>query len=382
MPAKEARGTASQKAVAAPQAERWHSQALPKARQRNSSPAGPRKVEAVTKAAPDDGKKLDPVTTSGVGAPLAMAGWIALLVATQMVMLIYTKRCTDRAGLPLLLCLAQFVTSASLSAVASVVWIRRIPLMPRTLWPIIVPLSVVWTAGFVLFNASASQMSPALVSLVRCMEPLATVLVGFAIGERYSWRVLATLIPICGGVVLASFKGGVLSVLGISLALVSNLSFCGRPFFTQQLKQHKDNKLNDLGVFFNVTSVAVLVLPAFVFLLEGSEISPQLQQLSAAGQLSQYAGDLLGSSIFFFLYQLTQLIVMSKLTPLAFSVLTPVVKAFMIVACSLYFGDPFGILSALGVVVSTSGGYLFTLARSAEGKKAKSTPDGEAKKSD
>eukprot|EP00930_Biecheleria_cincta_P104223 TRINITY_DN96410_c0_g1_i1.p1 TRINITY_DN96410_c0_g1~~TRINITY_DN96410_c0_g1_i1.p1 ORF type:complete len:380 (+),score=67.44 TRINITY_DN96410_c0_g1_i1:40-1179(+) len=353
----------------------------PKARQRNSSPAGPRQAGAASKAAHEDDKKADAVATGGVHAALAMAGWIALLVGTQMVMLIYTKRCTDRAGLPLLLCLAQFITSASLSAAASVASIGRIPLMPRTLWRIIVPLSVVWTAGFVLFNASASRMSPALVSLVRCMEPLATVFVGFALGERYSCRVLATLIPICGGVGLASFKGGVLSVAGISLALLSNLSFCGRPFFTQQLKQHRDNKLNDLGVFFNVTGVAVVLLPVFVFLLEGVEILPQLQRLSAAGQLFQYGGDLLASSIFFFLYQLTQLVVMSKMTPLAFSVLTPVVKAFMIVACSLYFGDPFGMLSAVGVVVSTSGGYLFTLARSADGKKSKST-QGEAKKSD
>eukprot|EP00933_Yihiella_yeosuensis_P029862 TRINITY_DN23514_c0_g1_i2.p2 TRINITY_DN23514_c0_g1~~TRINITY_DN23514_c0_g1_i2.p2 ORF type:complete len:100 (+),score=17.99 TRINITY_DN23514_c0_g1_i2:55-354(+) len=58
--------------------------------------------------------------------------------------------------------------------------------------------------------------------------------------------------------------------------------------------------------------------------------------------------------------------VMSKLGPLAFSVLTPIVKAFMIVACSLYFGDPFGFLSAIGVAISTGGGYLFTLAKNAD----------------
>lgn len=32
------------------------------------------------------------------------------------------------------------------------------------------------------------------------MEPLATVCVGFALGHRFSWQVLVTLLPICGGV--------------------------------------------------------------------------------------------------------------------------------------------------------------------------------------
>ncbi|CAE8641869.1 unnamed protein product [Polarella glacialis] len=246
--------------------------------------------------------------------------------------------------------------------------------MPRTLWSIIVPLSLVWTAGFVLFNASASRMSPAVVSLVRCMEPLATVAVGFLIGERYSWRVLVTLIPICGGVALASFRGGVLSAAGICLALLSNVSFCGRPFFTQQLKLRKsENPLDDLGVFFNVTFVATLTLPVFVFLFEGTLIQSAVQRLSEEGVLVQFGADMMMSSIFFFLYQFIQLMVMSKLTPLAFSVLTPVVKAFMIVACSLHFGDPFGLLSAVGVAISCGGGYLFTLARGADGTRAAST---------
>ncbi|CAE8641223.1 unnamed protein product [Polarella glacialis] len=180
--------------------------------------------------------------------------------------------------------------------------------MPRTLWSIIVPLSLVWTAGFVLFNASASRMSPAVVSLVRCMEPLATVAVGFLIGERYSWRVLVTLIPICGGVALASFRGGVLSAAGICLALLSNVSFCGRPFFTQQLKLRKsENPLDDLGVFFNVTFVATLTLPVFVFLFEGTLIQSAVQRLSEEGVLVQFGADMMMSSIFFFLYQFIQL---------------------------------------------------------------------------
>jgi len=51
---------------------------------------------------------------------------------------------------------------------------------------------------------------------------------------------------------------------------------------------------------------------------------------------------------------------MSRMSPLAFSVLTPVVKALVIVACSVVFGDAFTFWSAAGVIISTGGGYLFS----------------------
>lgn len=70
--------------------------------------------------------------------------------------------------------------------------------------------------------------------------------------------------------------------------------------------------------------------------------------------------DAIASSVFFFLYQYSQLSVMSKISEMEFSILTPVVKAVMIFACSLYFGDPFGWRSLVGICITTGGGYCFT----------------------
>ena len=49
----------------------------------------------------------------------------------------------------------------------------------------------------VLFGWLRSPTLPVLRS--GCMEPVATVAVGFALGHLYRWQVLATLLPICGG---------------------------------------------------------------------------------------------------------------------------------------------------------------------------------------
>ena len=82
---------------------------------------------------------------------------MAVLVGTQMAMLIFAKQATEMAPLPLLLALVQFIVSASLSAAASARSGRGgAPWMPRSLIHIVSSLSAVWTAGFVLFNAAAT----------------------------------------------------------------------------------------------------------------------------------------------------------------------------------------------------------------------------------
>ena len=61
-----------------------------------------------------------------------------------------------------------------------------------------------------------------------------------------------------------------------------------------------------------------------------------------------------------------QMVTMSRMSPLAFSVLTPIVKALVIVSCAILFGDTFTIWSGAGVMISSGGGYLFSRAVSAD----------------
>ncbi|CAE7640620.1 PPT2 [Symbiodinium sp. CCMP2456] len=338
-----------------------------KARHRAASPAPKVKSSAKPTETTGRGCVEAPVQSSRdwLRETLAMLGWILLLVITQLLMIIFAKRCTSHAPLPLLLCLAQFAISVILSSSASKAASEGAPrlLAPRAVLPDILPLSAVWTGGFVMFNAAALYMSPGMVNVIRCMEPVATVCVGAGLGQRFSWQVLATLVPICGGVAMASLTSGGLSTTGICLAMISNVAFCCRSFCLQRLRRNPQNKLDDLAVFFNVSWTATLALPLLQIPLEGSQVLPTLQGL-ATDQLWIFAADMLASSTFFFLYQFVQLLVMTQLSPLAFSVLTPVVKALMIVVLTAYYGDEMSLLKALGCVLSVGGGYLFTLAKS------------------
>jgi hypothetical protein len=148
------------------------------------------------------------------------------------------------------------------------------------------------------------------------------------------------------------------------LACLSNVSFCVRPFCLQRLKQQQQQQqrpFDDVLVFFYVTLMASVALPLFVMTIEGAAIRDAIHRFATDGLLfPQFVTNAFLSSIFFVLYQFTQLQVMSTMSPLAFSILTPVVKAIMIVVCSLYFGDSLGMFSFLGILSTTGGGYLFS----------------------
>jgi hypothetical protein len=165
------------------------------------------------------------------------------------------------------------------------------------------------------------------------MEPLATIVLGFAMGERYSVATLATLMPICGGVALASVRANVvrgtphrllhlrlvvlfvvqftgkslLPPTGLGLAMLSNACFCARPYFRLRLQKHHANTMDVISEFFNITLVASLMLPPFCLLLEGAEMMSVIR-LSKEGVLLTFSGHTLVSSVFFSLYQYAQVI--------------------------------------------------------------------------
>ena len=360
---------------------------------------------------------------------------VICLIATQMIMLIATKQVMSVAPLPLLLCEAQFLVSclsarglltvgqgwasfsssskataksdaegsaSSLETTNTPTNTNHHPHQPKkTSWTFYLPLSLSWTLGFVLFNASATYMSPSYVNLMRCGEPVATVLVGCVVfGKRYPVRVLMTLGPVLGGVWLASpsqttttMTASALSWEGILLAGLSNICFCIRPFVLHAMKQkqkptttvthkskpqstapsmvgsnkHSANSVpsqeqDDLHTFLLVTTLAAMViLPGLVWVLEGQRVLQYTASLTDRRfQERRFFVSLLGACLGFFSYQYTQLRVMSLTSPLAFSILTPVIKAVMIVLCSLYFGDALGLRQLAGVLLTTSGGYWFT----------------------
>ncbi len=148
------------------------------------------------------------------------------------------------------------------------------------------------------------------------------------------------------GILFSGFRhktaAAAVSPQGIVLACLSNVCFCVWPFFMKRLQQQlqgtnstaaKDNDDDDdAKIFFNVTLLASLVLPCLVVTtgeLHHVDYDDDVFWKKDSSSTTTTTTPLLlfknilWSSFFFFGYQWTQLKVMSVLSPLVFSILTP-----------------------------------------------------------
>merc|ERR1712232_931138 len=95
------------------------------------------------------------------------------------------------------------------------------------------------------------------------------------------------------------------------------------------------------SIFFNVMCIGCVLNIMLLPLTEG----PSHLRLAVAGLLDNpvharaFLIELWLSGANFFLYQLAQIKLMSKMSAINFSVITPMSKAFVIVSCALYFGE-------------------------------------------
>lgn len=100
----------------------------------------------------------------------------------------------------------------------------------------ILPLAVVHTLGNLLTNVSLGAVSVSFTHTIKAMEPFFSVLLSWAfLGSVPSAALLVTLVPIVGGVALASFSEPSFSWVGFAAAMGSNVTFQSRNVLSKKL---------------------------------------------------------------------------------------------------------------------------------------------------
>jgi solute carrier family 35, member E1 len=115
------------------------------------------------------------------------------------------------------------------SALAAALWLFRVrarpALTPRVL-DLIFPLAILHALGFFTTNASLGAVAVSLTHTIKSMEPFFTVVLSWGLmAARPAKRVLAALVPIVIGVVVASATDISFNWLGFAAAMASNLAF-------------------------------------------------------------------------------------------------------------------------------------------------------------
>ncbi|GAY46796.1 hypothetical protein CUMW_099740 [Citrus unshiu] len=190
------------------------------------------------------------------------------------------------------------------------------PKLTRSQFAVILPLAVADTLGNLLTNISLGTVNVSFTHTIKAMEPFFTVLFAalflrevyiimcfnslsrpmklsnnvfaiLGIQKPTIWLV-PSLVPIVGGVALASLTEASFNWTGFCSAMASNVTNQSRNVFSKKFMVRKEDSLDNINLFSAITIISfILSVPAAIF-MEGAKFTPYLQ--SAASQDSNIRG--------------------------------------------------------------------------------------------
>lgn len=224
----------------------------------------------------------------------------------------------------------------------------------------ILPLAVVHTMGNLFTNMSLGKVAVSFTHTIKAMEPFFSVLLSaIFLGELPTVWVILSLLPIVGGVALASLTEASFNWAGFWSAMASNVTFQSRNVLSKKLMVKKEESLDNINLFSIITVMSFFLLAPVAFLTEGIKITPTVLQ-SAGLNVKQVLTRSLLAAFCFHAYQQVSYMILARVSPVTHSVGNCVKRVVVIVTSVLFFRTPVSPINSLGTAIALAGVFLYS----------------------
>ncbi|TVU06510.1 hypothetical protein EJB05_49731, partial [Eragrostis curvula] len=275
---------------------------------------------------------------------------------------IYNKQVLKVFPYPINITLIQFTVG---SAVAAFMWATGILKRPKISGAqlfAILPLAVVHTLGNLFTNMSLGKVAVSFTHTIKAMEPFFSVLLSaLFLGELPTIWVVLSLLPIVGGVGLASLTEASFNWAGFWSAMASNITFQSRNVLSKKLmvKKDKEESLDNINLFSIITVMSFFILAPVTFFTEGVKITPTFLQ-SAGLNVQQVLTRSLLAALCFHAYQQVSYMILAVVSPVTHSVGNCVKRVVVIVTSVLFFKTPVSPINSLGTAIALAGVFAYS----------------------
>jgi solute carrier family 35 protein E1 len=203
--------------------------------------------------------------------------------------------------------------------------------------------------------------------VVKALEPVFTAAITLLVlGKNMPWQVWLSMLPVCGGVAMAS--AGELSFnMGCFLcAMLSNLVYATRGVLSKASMESKDpgENMTAENTFALVTLMSfIFCLPA-ALILEGAKIPAGLAAVAATGVSQQvFAQNVIITGLLYYTYNEMAFLVLGSVAPVTQSVGNTVKRVVVIVAAALAFQTPMTPIGIAGSAIAIAGVLLYSIVK-------------------
>ncbi|KAE8774547.1 Triose phosphate/phosphate translocator, non-green plastid, chloroplastic [Hordeum vulgare] len=299
----------------------------------------------------------------GIAGTVQLGAMIVAWYLLNIYFNIYNKQVLQVLPLPLPYTITAFQLAFG-SLVIFFMWAARlhpVPKLSAAQLAKIAPLAAGHMLGTVFTNMSLGKVAVSFTHTVKASEPFFTVLLSaFFLGEVPSPLVLGSLVPIVGGVALASLTEVSFNWAGFWSAMASNLLNQTRNVLSKRLLGGEEEEfMDDINLFSVITVLSFLLSVPLMLFAEGVKFSPAFLQ-STGLNLQELCVRAALAGLCFHGYQKLSYMILARVSPVTHSVANCVKRVVVIVSSVLFFRTPISPVNALGTGAALAGVYLYS----------------------
>jgi len=240
----------------------------------------------------------------------------------------------------------------------------------KTLFPIALCHTGVHVGAVIALGAGAVSFA----HIVKASEPVVTcALNALLLGQILPLPVYLTLLPIIGGVAIASMKELSFTVLALAAAMLSNVSSAARSVLSKKTMAGKQigENLDAQNLYAVLTTISTLVLIPLALAIEGTGLFSGFKEVVAAGDFTNKSLSLLLAlgGLTYYAYNEVAFLALGKVNPVTHAVGNTIKRVVIIVASVVAFKTPMSTGSIIGSSIAIAGTLLYSLAMNASKKK-------------
>lgn len=234
------------------------------------------------------------------------------------------------------------------------------PKVSRTQLAAILPLALVHTLGNLFTNMSLGKVAVSFTHTIKATEPFFSVLLSaMFLGEFPTLWVVGSLIPIMGGVALASVTEVSFNWAGFWSAMASNLTNQSRNVLSKKVMVNNEEALDNITLFSIITVMSFILMIPVTLIMEGVTFTPAYLQSAGLNLREVYVRSLL-AAICYHAYQQVSYMILQRVSPVTHSVGNCVKRVVVIVSSVMFFRTPVSSINALGTGIALAGVFLYS----------------------
>lgn len=316
--------------------------------------------------------KVAMLSTSGTAAPeksmaqtLKLATLFFLWYALNIAYNITNKKVLNAVSLPWMQSTLSLWMGIPLVLALWGTGARKKPELTQAEVGKMVPIAGMHAIGHLAAVISFAWGAVSFTQIVKAAEPVFTAgLSGIFLGQIFHPAVYLALVPVIGGVALASLGELSFSAIAFGGAMLSNITFAFRAILSKKILGGDGigKNMNASNIYAVMTILAAIISTPLAIWQEGALVTSALATASANGFTTAYiAKNVILSGLAFFLYNEVAFQALDQVNAVTHAVANTIKRVAIIMASVVIFGTPMTPVGIAGSSVAIVGVLLYSL---------------------